>query len=86
MYTFTPSAEPPVAVCENPSVTNFTLVAEYKEPAEEGPTSVNLKVLAVEMASNVVWTIISVSVYVNTLVWEVVDAHLCDVGLRQLLL
>lgn len=61
MYTFTASAEPPAAVCEHPSVTNFTLVAEYKEPAEEGPTSVSLKVIAVEMASNVVWTILTVS-------------------------
>ncbi|KAJ2916250.1 hypothetical protein MD484_g4143, partial [Candolleomyces efflorescens] len=59
VYSFTPSAEPPIAVCNTPSVANFTLVAEYKEPAEEGPASVNLKVLAVEMASNVVWTIIS---------------------------
>lgn len=62
VYTFTPSTEPPIAVCNTPTVANFTLIAEYREPAEEGPASVNLKVLAVEMASNVVWTIISVSV------------------------
>ncbi|KAF6758239.1 hypothetical protein DFP72DRAFT_808155 [Ephemerocybe angulata] len=60
VYTFTPSAEPPAPVCQSGKVSNFTLVAEYKEPEEGGPTSVNLKVVAVEMASNVVWTILSV--------------------------
>ena len=84
VYSFTPSAEPPIAVCNTPSVANFTLVAEYKEPAEEGPTSVSLKVLAVEMASNVVWTIISVSVPHRLNL--ILDTDLCGVGLRQLLL
>jgi hypothetical protein len=37
-------------------------VAEFKEPEEDGPASVPLKVIAVEMASNVIWTILSVRI------------------------
>ncbi|TEB24688.1 WSC-domain-containing protein [Coprinellus micaceus] len=62
VYTFTPSAEPPPGACEQASVANFTLVAEFKEPEEDGPASVPLKVIAVEMASNVIWTILSVRI------------------------
>lgn len=59
VYTFTPAEEPSAPVCDSASVSNFTLVAEFTEPTEDGPTSVNLKVIAVEMASNVVWTILT---------------------------
>ncbi|KAJ3541508.1 hypothetical protein NMY22_g3862 [Coprinellus aureogranulatus] len=59
VYTFTPAEEPPAPVCDQATIGNFTLVAQFKEPAEDGPTSVPLKVVAVEMASNVVWTILS---------------------------
>ncbi|TFK24665.1 WSC-domain-containing protein [Coprinopsis marcescibilis] len=68
VYEFHADADP-TPVCENTDIGNFTLVAEYKNPVEDGPISVNLKVIAVEISRGVVWTLLSVRLWIF-LTWK----------------
>ncbi|KAF9559523.1 WSC-domain-containing protein [Agrocybe pediades] len=74
IYQFSANGKPPgPQVCLDTSLTNFTLRAQFKNPGVTvgvvgsgqevgGPnqSSVQLKVVAVEMAKNVLWTVLSV--------------------------
>ena len=62
IYQFSTSDQAPSPqTCLETDVDNFTLVAKFKNPPTQGPTAVALKVVAVEMVQNVLWTILSVS-------------------------
>ncbi|CAA7260965.1 unnamed protein product [Cyclocybe aegerita] len=60
IYQFSPSGVPPgPQACLDTSLTNFTLRAQFKNPPIEGPSSVPLKIVTVEMVRNVLWTVLS---------------------------
>ena len=47
--------------CLATHVTNFTLMANFKNPRMQGSAAVALKVVVVEIVQNVIWSILSVS-------------------------
>ncbi|KAF8061800.1 WSC domain-containing protein [Lyophyllum atratum] len=51
--------------CLSRDVANFTLVAAYKNPPGNGPTTVKLKVVVAELVPNVVWGVLSVRSFVG---------------------
>ncbi|KAG6811805.1 hypothetical protein H0H92_005728 [Tricholoma furcatifolium] len=60
VYDFTPagtSPDPPQ--CISTDVSNFTLVAVYNNPPVNGPSSVTLKAILVELVPNIAWLILS---------------------------
>uniref|UniRef100_A0A8H7Y1L9 WSC domain-containing protein n=1 Tax=Psilocybe cubensis TaxID=181762 RepID=A0A8H7Y1L9_PSICU len=60
VYEFSPTGKPPgPQVCLDTNLANFTLRAQFKNPPITGPSSVPLKVVAVEIVKNVVWTVLS---------------------------
>ena len=62
IYQFSTSNQAPSPqTCLETDIGNFTLMAKFKNPVTQGPTAVPLKVVAVEMVQNVLWTILSVS-------------------------
>ncbi|PPR05178.1 hypothetical protein CVT26_012264 [Gymnopilus dilepis] len=60
VYEFFASGQPtgPQACLQN-TVGNFTLRAQFKNPPVSGPSILPLKVIAVEMVQNTIWTILS---------------------------
>lgn len=67
IYQFSASGVAPgPQVCQDTSLSNFTLRAEFKNPPVNGPVSVPLKPVAVEMVKNVLWTILSVRHYYDS--------------------
>ncbi|KAF8959705.1 hypothetical protein BDZ97DRAFT_1922687 [Flammula alnicola] len=60
IYQFSPSGVAPgPQTCSATTLGNFTLQAQFKNPPTTGPSTVPLKVVAVEMVQNVIWTILS---------------------------
>ncbi|KAG6827770.1 hypothetical protein H0H87_003657 [Tephrocybe sp. NHM501043] len=45
--------------CLSTNVANFTLVAAYKNPPDNGPSSVKLKVVLTELVPNIAWGVLS---------------------------
>ncbi|KAJ3755049.1 WSC domain-containing protein [Lentinula raphanica] len=62
VYDFTMSGSPPPpTTCSPDDIANFTLVAKFKNPPEDGSSGeVPLKVVLVEMVPSVTWAILSV--------------------------
>lgn len=46
--------------CLLTGLSDFKLVAQFKNPPTTGPSFVDLKVVVVEMSSNIIWTVLSV--------------------------
>ena len=70
IYQFSTSDQPSnPQTCLATDVGNFTLMANFNNPPVQGPTSVALKVVVVEMVDNIIWTILSVSlVLIHTVI------------------
>ncbi|KAF8643390.1 hypothetical protein AX16_009046 [Volvariella volvacea WC 439] len=50
---------PTTPECASTAVGNFTLRAVYKNPPSDGPASVTLKVIVVELVRSLTWTLLS---------------------------
>ncbi|KAJ3928765.1 MAG: WSC domain-containing protein [Lentinula lateritia] len=61
VYQFTASGTPPPpTTCASESISNFTLLANFKNPPEDGSSGkVPLKIVLVEMVPSVTWAILS---------------------------
>ncbi|KAF9528241.1 hypothetical protein CPB83DRAFT_854691 [Crepidotus variabilis] len=60
IYQYSASGEPPgPQACLQTSLSNFTLQAQFKNPPINGPLSVPIKVVVVELVKNVLWTVLS---------------------------
>ncbi|KAJ3716745.1 WSC domain-containing protein [Lentinula guzmanii] len=61
VYDFTAlGAPPPPTTCSSDNIANFTLIAKYKNPPEDGSSGeVPLKIVLVEMVPSVTWAILS---------------------------
>ncbi|KDR82087.1 hypothetical protein GALMADRAFT_60064 [Galerina marginata CBS 339.88] len=67
IYQFSASGQSTAPqACLQTSLTNFTLRAQFKNPPTNGPSTVPLKVVAVEMVKNVLWTVLSVSAFFSS--------------------
>ncbi|PPQ78240.1 hypothetical protein CVT24_006501, partial [Panaeolus cyanescens] len=63
IYQFSPSGVPPAPqACIQTGLSNFTLRAQFRNPPINGPSTVSLRVITVELVKNVLWTILSVSI------------------------
>jgi len=64
-FSNTGSASGPTP-CLAADLSDFKLVAQFKNPTT-GPSLVDLKVVVVEMSSNIIWTVLSVGVGLHLL-------------------
>ncbi|PPQ91781.1 hypothetical protein CVT25_000426 [Psilocybe cyanescens] len=73
VYEFSPTGKAPgPQVCLDTTLSNFTLRAQFKNPPLNGPSSVPLKVVAVEIVKNILWTVISVRVPYFYSTWMII--------------
>jgi hypothetical protein len=56
------------APCLAADLSDFKLMARFKNPPTTGPSLVDLKVVVVEMSSNNIWTVLSVGVGLDFLI------------------